>query len=96
MDLVFANLPWLNLGAAWLLCLVVSALGFRRVDWFISIGYGLSIAAEAIVFSSRNAGALTPPMVRGSHGTSSHASAAHLSPANSRPPSSAARASSVA
>ena len=63
MDLVFANLPWLNLGAAWLLCLVVSALGFRRVDWFISIGYGLSIAAEAIVFSSRNAGALTPLVV---------------------------------
>lgn len=43
-------LPWPHLGLAVLLCLVLSALGFRRVDWFISIGYGLSIAAQAVLF----------------------------------------------
>lgn len=30
--------------------IAISALGFRRVDWFVSIGYGFSIAAQAIVF----------------------------------------------
>lgn len=58
MDLLFSNLPWAALGAAFLLCLGISALGFRRVDWFISIGYGLSIAAQAVVFSLTYRGAL--------------------------------------
>ncbi len=49
-ELLFANLPWGALGLAFALCLAVSALGFRRVDWFISIGYGLSVAAEAVLF----------------------------------------------
>lgn len=30
------------------LCLLVSAIGFRRLVWFISIGYGFSVAAMAI------------------------------------------------
>lgn len=60
MTLLFANLPWAALGVALLLCLVISALGFRRVDWFISIGYGLSIAAQAVVFSLVYRGALDP------------------------------------
>ena len=63
MDILFANLPWLALGIAWLLCLAISALGFRRVDWFISIGYGLSIAAQAVVFSVLHASALTPLVI---------------------------------
>ena len=50
-DLLLANLPWAALGLSFLLCLLISALGFRRVDWFISLGYGFSIAAEAILFA---------------------------------------------
>jgi steroid 5-alpha reductase family enzyme len=50
-ELFFANLPWAALGLSLLLSLVISALGFRRVDWFISLGYGFSIAAEAILFA---------------------------------------------
>lgn len=30
------------------LCLLVSAIGFRRLVWFISIGYGFSVAAMAL------------------------------------------------
>lgn len=58
MDVLFANIPWGALGIALLLCLAISALGFRRVDWFISIGYGLSIATQAIVFSLVYRGAI--------------------------------------
>ena len=58
-DLLFANLPWTALGLAALLCLVVSALGFIRTDWFISIGYGFSIAAEAVLFAMLYRGALS-------------------------------------
>jgi steroid 5-alpha reductase family enzyme len=50
MSILVSNLPWTALGVALLLCLTVSALGFRRVDWFISIGYGFSIAAQALLF----------------------------------------------
>ncbi len=50
-ELFFANLPWAALGLSFLLSLVISALGFRRVDWFISLGYGFSVAAEAILFA---------------------------------------------
>lgn len=48
MDLL--SVPWAYLGLAYAICLAVSALGFRRVDYFISIGYGFSIAAQALVF----------------------------------------------
>ncbi|MEO6014619.1 MAG: DUF1295 domain-containing protein [Devosia sp.] len=50
-DLLFANMPWAHLGIAFALCLAISALGFRRVDWFISLGYGFSIAAQAVLFA---------------------------------------------
>ena len=49
-DLLFANLPLGDLALAFALCLLVSSLGFRRTDWFISLGYGFSIAAQALVF----------------------------------------------
>lgn len=59
LDLLFANLPWAALALAAVLCLVVSALGFIRTDWFISIGYGFSIAAEAVLFALLYPGALS-------------------------------------
>lgn len=59
LDLLFANLPWAALALAAVLCLVVSALGFIRTDWFISIGYGFSIAAEAVLFPLLYLGALS-------------------------------------
>lgn len=59
LDLLFANLPWAALALAAVLCLVVSALGFIRTDWFISIGYGFSIAAEAVLFPLLNPGPLS-------------------------------------
>ena len=42
--------PWSVLAAGWGLCLLISALGFLRTDWFISIGYGLSISGLATFF----------------------------------------------
>jgi steroid 5-alpha reductase family enzyme len=42
--------PWPGLLTALIIALAVSALGFRRADWFISVSYGLSIAAQAIIF----------------------------------------------
>ena len=59
LDLFFANLQWAALGLAALLCLLVSALGFIRTDWFISIGYGFSIAAEAVLFALLYRGGLS-------------------------------------
>ncbi|RYE08532.1 MAG: DUF1295 domain-containing protein [Hyphomicrobiales bacterium] len=50
--------PLSLLGLSLLICLAVSALGFRRSDWFISIGYGLSIAAQALIFSLLHLGTL--------------------------------------
>ena len=50
-DLLSANLPLRDLALALALCLLVSSLGFRRTDWFISLGYGFSIAGQAVVFS---------------------------------------------
>lgn len=44
------SIPLASLALAFAICLGVSALGFRRVDYFISIGYGFSIAAQAVVF----------------------------------------------
>ncbi len=34
---------------AFALCLAISGLGFRRVDYFVSIGYAFSIAAQAVL-----------------------------------------------
>jgi steroid 5-alpha reductase family enzyme len=50
--------PLSLLGLALVICLVVSAVGFRRADWFISLGYGFSIAAQAVAFSLLHVGAL--------------------------------------
>jgi steroid 5-alpha reductase family enzyme len=50
-DFILGGVPWPVLGIALLLCLIISALGFRRVDWFISLGYGYSIAAQTALFA---------------------------------------------
>ena len=42
--MVFPLLFWLMLG----ICLLVSAIGFKNYVWFISLGYGFSIAAEGL------------------------------------------------
>jgi len=42
------GIPYQVLLTGFGICLVISALGFWRTDWFISIGYGLSIAALSI------------------------------------------------
>ena len=54
-------LPWAVIPLA-ALCLVVSAIGFRKTVYFISIGYGYSIAAMAIaslVLAGASAGPVT-------------------------------------
>lgn len=43
------GLPLSFLFAAWGLALLISALGFLRSDWFISIGYGLSVSGLALL-----------------------------------------------
>jgi len=43
------GLPWQYLAFSLALCLSLSALGFRRVEYFVSLGYAASIAAQAIV-----------------------------------------------
>ena len=40
-------------------CLVVSAIGFKNYVWFISLGYGFSIAAEGLVMLYFYRGGLT-------------------------------------
>ena len=45
----FLGLPWQYLALSLALCLVLSSLGFRRVVYFVSLGYAASIAAQAIV-----------------------------------------------
>ena len=42
--MVFPLFFWLLLGV----CLLVSAIGFKNYVWFISLGYGFSIAAEGL------------------------------------------------
>lgn len=39
---------WRDMAICLVLCLVGSALGFKRVQYFVSLGYGLSIALQAI------------------------------------------------
>lgn len=48
--------PALFLGLA--ITLLISALGFRRTDYFVSLGYGFSIAAQAVIFPLAFFGAL--------------------------------------
>src|ERR1700761_2980591 len=48
-------MAWLSISPghlllAYALTLLVSALGFIRADYYISLGYGFSIAAVALVF----------------------------------------------
>jgi steroid 5-alpha reductase family enzyme len=43
------GLPWQYLALSMVICLVLSALGFKRVVYFVSLGYATSIAAQAIV-----------------------------------------------
>ena len=43
------GLPWQYLAMGLALCLVLSALGFKLVEYFVSLGYATSIAAQAIV-----------------------------------------------
>lgn len=47
-DLLFSDSLYPALWIGFGLCLLISALGFIRTDWFISIGYGLSVSALAI------------------------------------------------
>jgi steroid 5-alpha reductase family enzyme len=44
------RLPWFQLYLSLAICLSFSALGFRRVEDFVSLGYASSIAAQALVF----------------------------------------------
>ena len=44
------GLPWQFLVLGLALCLIFSALGFKRVEYFVSLGYAASIAAQAIAF----------------------------------------------
>jgi hypothetical protein len=44
------GLPWQFLVLGLALCLIFSALGFRRVEYFVSLGYAASIAAQAVAF----------------------------------------------
>jgi steroid 5-alpha reductase family enzyme len=43
-------MPWQQLCLAFALCLSCSSLGFRRVEYFVSLGYACSIAAQAVIF----------------------------------------------
>ena len=43
------GLPWEYLALALAICLTFSALGFKRVEYFVSLGYAASIAGQSIV-----------------------------------------------
>jgi hypothetical protein len=43
------GMPWQYLGLSLALCLLLSASGFKRVEYFVSLGYAASIAAQSIV-----------------------------------------------
>lgn len=58
MDVWIGGVPWALLGVGLLLALLISALGFKRSDWFISLGYGFSITALAVLFGLANLGSL--------------------------------------
>jgi steroid 5-alpha reductase family enzyme len=44
------GVPLSFLGLAFLLSMLISALGFRRIDYFVSLGYSFSIGAQAVLF----------------------------------------------
>lgn len=44
------NIPWQQLLLALAVCQLCSALGFRRIVYFVSLGYAASIAAQAVMF----------------------------------------------
>jgi steroid 5-alpha reductase family enzyme len=46
----FLGLPWQFPLLALGLCLIVSALGFKRTEYFVSLGYAASIAGQGILF----------------------------------------------
>ena len=50
----------LNFWILFAICMVVSAIGFKNYVWFISLGYGFSIAAEGIAMLVLYGQALTP------------------------------------
>ena len=50
---------WLLFG----ICMLVSAIGFKNYVWFISLGYGFSIAAEGLAMLFLYGKALTPGTV---------------------------------
>ena len=47
---VLVAYPWPALALAFIVTLGVSALGFKRTDFFVSLGYGFSISAQAALF----------------------------------------------
>jgi CDP-diglyceride synthetase len=50
MAQLLPGLPWQFLALGLALCLMLSALGFKRVEYFVSLGYAASIAAQAVMF----------------------------------------------
>lgn len=54
------SLPLLPLAVALTLSFAISALGFRRVDYFVSLGYAFSIAAQAVLIPLFYLGQLDP------------------------------------
>ena len=54
--MVFPLNFWLLFG----LCMLVSAIGFKNYVWFISLGYGFSIAAQGVAMLILYGQALTP------------------------------------
>ena len=46
----FLGLPWQFWAVGLTLCLTFSALGFKRVEYFVSLGYAASVAAQAVAF----------------------------------------------
>lgn len=50
----------LNFWILFAVCMVVSAIGFKNYVWFISLGYGFSIAAEGLAMLLLYGKALTP------------------------------------
>ena len=54
--MVFPLFFWLMLG----ICLLISAIGFKNYVWFISLGYGFSIAGEGLLMMLLYRQSLTP------------------------------------
>jgi hypothetical protein len=45
----FVGLPWQYLALSLVFCLALSPPGFKRVVYFVGLGYVTSVAAQAIV-----------------------------------------------